>query len=284
MNIETPENKTSFLASRLSGFNSFLFWFGKKVYSFLLGLIFIIFIGAGFYAFFVGGDSVSVPDFGDKESEAEAIKDVAEEQKKMELEKTKLDKEFKKRLKDRTQELGRTLTEDEFNEISKEVYGEEEEEKKETRSSAKQSIDDEYGDDIKELMVANKFAESAYEMYVERILDIPKDLRDSYFYGLVDYGEDAYDYFSEDDNFKIFAKRFGWEQKWDIHNWAEREYNNLFYDEMKNSNSSESAAEVKRALALKVMGGSFLAFLIAVLIVIFIQIEANTRPENKDRT
>ena len=76
MNIETSEKKTSFLASRLSGLNSFLFWFGKKVYSFLLGLIFIIFIGAGVYAFFVGGDSVSVPDFGDEEEKAEMQKTV----------------------------------------------------------------------------------------------------------------------------------------------------------------------------------------------------------------
>ena len=281
MNTDVSEKSRSNLATKISGFNNFLFWFGKKIYSFLLGLIFIIFIGAGVYAFFVSGDSVSVPDFGDEKEIAEGIKDVAEEQKKKELEEAKLDKEFQEKFQARREELGRDVTEEEFNEVWKEVYGEEEEEKTETRSSAKQSIDDKYGDDIKELLKANKFAAKYYEMYVDRILSIPEDLRDSYFYGLVDFNEEAYDYYSEDDNFVIFAEEYGWKQKWDIHNWAEGKYIAIFQAEIENSKSSEFAAEATRMLALQVMGGSFLAFLIVVLIAIFIQIEANTRPDNK---
>ena len=48
---------------------------------------------------------------------------------------------------------------------------------------------------------------------------------------------------------------------------------------MESSERSKSSAEETRMLSLSVMGGSFAAFLIVVLIAIFIQIEANTRPE-----
>ena len=77
MSQDISEKKISFIASRISGFNSFLFWFGKKVYSFLLGLIFIVFVGAGVYAFFIDGESVSVPDFDDQEELAEENKKIA---------------------------------------------------------------------------------------------------------------------------------------------------------------------------------------------------------------
>ena len=86
MNIETPKKKKSFLATKISGFNSFLFWFGKKVYSFLLGLIFIIFIGAGVYAFFAGGESISAPSFEDDiyEDEKNARMEILKEKEKYE--------------------------------------------------------------------------------------------------------------------------------------------------------------------------------------------------------
>ena len=292
MNTELSEKKVSFLASKISGFNSFLFWFGKKVYSFLLGLIFIIFIGAGVYAFFVGGDSVSVPDFGDHEEKAEEIRKISEQNKKIELEKTKREKEHDEmlaaRLKEKGDELGRQLLQEEFNEIYDEVrkkfYGEEEE--KEARDYRKRNIDDKYGDDIKDLLKASEFDvnDNNYELFVNDILRIPEDQRDSYFYGLVTYMEESYDYYSEDDNFEMFRKQLEWQKKWDIHNWGWTSYKAEFTEELKKSERSEASAEVTRMLALQVMGGSFLAFLIAVLIVIFIQIEANTRPENRDRT
>ena len=63
MNDEISENKTSFLATKISGFNNFLFWFGKKVYSFLAAIVFIVFVGAGAYAIFLGGDDISPPSF-----------------------------------------------------------------------------------------------------------------------------------------------------------------------------------------------------------------------------
>ena len=97
-------------------------------------MIFIIFIGAGVYAFFVGGDSVSVPDFGDQEDLAEETSKILEENKKIELEKTKRKKEFDEMLADRLEskfdDLGREVIIDEFNEIYDEVwkkfYGEDE--------------------------------------------------------------------------------------------------------------------------------------------------------------
>ena len=136
MNQEISEKKISFLASRISGFNSFLFWFGKKVYSFLLGLIFIVFVGAGVYAFFIGGESVSVPDFDDQEELAEEMKKTAEEKKKEELKEAKLQKEFDEmyntREKEMEKKLSRVLTEKEISdlidEVFKIIYGEEKEE------------------------------------------------------------------------------------------------------------------------------------------------------------
>ena len=286
MNTELSEKKISFLATKISGFNSFLFWFGKKVYSFLLGLIFIIFIGAGVYAFFVGGDSVSVPDFGDQE-------EIAEEGKKIYLEDTKRKKVYDEmrdaRLKEKGDELGRSLTREEFDEINDEVwkkfYGEEEDEK-EARDFRRKNIDDEFGDDIKDLLKASEFEvnDKNYEMFVDDILRVPEDQRDNYFYGLVDYMEESYDYYSEDDNFEMFRKENEWETKWDIHNWGWTLYRSKFSDAMERNERSESSAEATRMLSLQVMGGSFAAFLIVVLIAIFIQIEANTRPENRDRT
>ena len=96
--------------------------------------------------------------------------------------------------------------------------------------------------------------------------------------------EESYDYYSEDDNFEMFRKENEWETKWDIHNWGWTSYRSKFLDAMERNERSESSAEATRMLSLQVMGGSFAAFLIVVLIAIFIQIEANTRPENRDRT
>jgi hypothetical protein len=243
--------------------------------------------------FFIGGESVSVPDFDDQEELAEEMKKTAEEMKKKEAEKAKRQEEFdemvKARVKEKGDELGKTLSREEFNEIydevRKKIYGEEkEEEVVDTRDFRKKIIDDEYGDDIKDLVKENQYAKAAYELFVDDILDIPEDQRDKYFYGLVRYMKESYKYYSEDDNFELGRKEYGWDKKWDIHNWAWNVYNRQFKSALNDSKRSVSSAEANRMLALQVMGGSFLAFLIAVLIVIFIQIEANTRPDNKDRT
>jgi hypothetical protein len=294
MNTEFSEKKISFLATKISGFNNFLFWFGKKIYSFLLGLIFIVFVGAGVYTLFVGGGSISVPDFDDQKEIADDQKETVEENKKKQLEITKRKKEHDEmldaRLKEKGDDLGRVLTEEEFTEIRDEVwkkfYGDEEgNEKEETRDVRRKNIDDEYGDDIKDLLKASfGINDTNYELFVDDILRIPEDQRDSYFYGLVTYIEESYDYYSEDENYEMFEMQNNWETKWDIHNWSWKLYRAKFVDELERIEISESSAEATRMLSLQVMGGSFAAFLIVVLIAIFIQIEANTRPKNRDRT
>jgi hypothetical protein len=101
-------------------------------------LIFTIFVGAGVYAVFVGGESISVHGFGDQ-------KDKPEDSKKIELEKTKRKKDYKAALKGRLDKeaiIGicgspRTLDEECYtlaNEVEVKFYEmEESDEKEDTR-------------------------------------------------------------------------------------------------------------------------------------------------------
>jgi hypothetical protein len=257
MNIETPKKKKSFLATKISGFNSFLFWFGKKVYSFLLGLIFIIFIGAGVYAFFAGGESISAPSFEDDiyEDEKNARMEILKEKEKYE----KLSQEEKDKL------------------ASKKLL---EETKEKNILNGNLDLEKKYGKDIESFRLRRNYAESFHENMILRIENKPLDRRDDWFYGYIAYVDDGYEYFSQDDIYEMFRKENGWTEKWDINNWLAREYNEKYISEVNETEQSNNSSDVTRMIALQVMGGSFIAFLIAVLIVIFIQIEANTRLEN----
>jgi hypothetical protein len=261
MNQDISEKKISFLASRISGFNSFLFWFGKKVYSILLGLIFIIFIGAGLYAYFVDGDDISVPSFED--GDYENIKDIKLAEIKEQERISKLSGEEKEK--------------------ERQAYEKKQLDAKNVVSGRK-DLEEKHGKDIKEFIKRHSYQEKLYDSLINNALSKPEDERDDWLEGFIEYLDDGYKYFSKDDIYEIFREQNGWKEKWDINNWLWKQYDDSYAAAKMESSQSKALAESTVTLSLQVMGGSFLAFLIAVLIVIFIQIEANTRPVNNDRT
>ena len=255
------EKKASLLATKISGLNNFLFWFGKKIYSFLLGIVFIVFVGAGVYAVFVGGDAISIPSFDD--DPYENLKEVRLEEMEKKKAYDKLSEEEKEKL------------------VAK---AEQEEIDAEKVSSGRKDLEDKYGEDIEDFIKKHNYNEKFYEFLIEKIGNKPEDRRDDWFYGFIKYMDDGYEYFSKDDVYEMFREENGWTEKWDVNNWLGAKYDEEYGGEVRASEQSEASAEATRMLSLQVMGASFGVFLIVVLIAIFIQIEANTRPENRDRT
>jgi hypothetical protein len=255
MNIESPKKKKSLVAKNISRFNSFLFWFGKKVYSFLLGFIFIIFIGSGVYAFFVGGESISAPSFE---------KDVMEDIKKYKMKENKEQKEYDK-----------LSQEEKDKQIAIRMKA------AEAIKSQKSNLEKKYEKDIKSFR--RKHGQNicfGSSCNIEALKLITPELRDEWFYGYIDYIDEGYEYFSQDDAFDIFRHENNWERYSQIRPTLSSDYNRKFNSIVEDTHKKNSSSEATRMFALYVMGGSFIAFLIAVLIMIFIQIEANTRLEN----
>ncbi len=245
-NIMTQSiRKKPFLATKISQLNNFLFKLGKSIYSLLLAIVFIVFVISATTAILISGGDISSPEFVDDEYEA---------------------------IIERVEISSESLSESEKEEIKHRSKMER------IRNDPENIIKTKYGKDIKEFQTKYELDDGLLDLLTEELVNLPEDIQDEWLYGLIVYVDDGYKYFSDAKTFNSLKKEYSWKnKKVDIINFLYNNYKIEFSLKREILITETFSANQTRMFALSVAGGSFLAFLIAVLISMFIQIEQNLR-------
>ena len=130
----------------------------------------------------------------------------------------------------------------------------------------KKEIENEYGDDILDIMKTYKFIDENYDGMIELLMDIDDEYRGKFVDGLEDFLDDAHDYITDK----------GKDAKIKIGD-AANAYIAMFQNEIKRAHIAQLESKLQKKIALAVIGVALLVMLAFMLIPLLIQIEQNTR-------
>jgi hypothetical protein len=154
------------------------------------------------------------------------------------------------------------------------------EEQRDNSTSEKQSysnledrreVEKKYGDKIQDIVKKNDLSEQAYDVFINKILSIPKKLRAQYVSGLEDFLSDA----------KKHIQKEGSNAKVSVID-AANIYNDLFEQAIANVKISKAEAAALKSTMLIGIGITFGAFILFLIIPVLLQIEINTRNKIKN--
>ena len=132
----------------------------------------------------------------------------------------------------------------------------------------KRRIEKEYGDDIEEIVKKYNLPSNAYNVFINKLINMKEEYRDKFVEGLEDFLDDAQDYIEDK----------GKESKITITD-AANYYLSAFDNEIQTVEMSKASASAEKITLLAVLGGSLLIMLGFLLIPLLIQIEKNTRKQ-----